>query len=144
MRGIRREVVYPHPPERVWRALTDPAVLATWLMESDIEPRVGHRFTFRTKPGPGFDGIVHCEVLEADPPRRLVYTWGGGPTKEHPTRVEWTLTPEGSGTRLLLEHSGFRGVAGFLLRTMLGRGWGHKLRDPQHFLRVLDRLATAR
>ena len=145
MKSIRREVVYPHPPERVWRALTDPAIVATWLMESDIAPRVGHRFQFRTKPGPGFDGIVHCEIVEVDPPRRLVYTWGGGPTKKKPTLVAWTLTPTDCGTRLVLEHSGFQGVAGFLLRAMLGRGWGHKLKEPQHFLAVLDRIAqTAR
>jgi uncharacterized protein YndB with AHSA1/START domain len=145
VRSIRKEVTYPHPPHRVWRALTDPAILATWLMESDIAPRVGHRFRFRTKPRSGFDGIVHCEVLEADPPHRLVYTWGGGPTKERPTVVTWTLAPtdDGRGTRLVLEHSGFHGVAGFLLRSMLGRGWGRKLGEPAHFLAVLDRLASA-
>jgi uncharacterized protein YndB with AHSA1/START domain len=143
VKAIRKEVVYPHPAERVWRALTDPRIVATWLMETDIEPRVGHRFQFRTKPGPGFDGIVHCEVLEADPPRRLVYSWAGGPTKKKPTVVMWTLTPAGTGTRLVLEHSGFHGVAGFLLRAMLGRGWGHKLREPQHFLAVLERLADS-
>src|SRR5215208_2191324 len=99
MDGIRREVVYPHPPERVWRALTDPKVLASWLMPNDIAPRVGHQFTFRTKPAPGSDGIVRCEVLEADPPKRLVYTWGGGPTKAKPTTVAWTLTRVESGTR---------------------------------------------
>ena len=143
MKSIRREVVYPHPPERVWRALTDPAIVATWLMESDIEPRVGHRFQFRTKPAPGFDGIVHCEVLEADPPRRLAYSWAGGPTRDRPTRVEWTLTPIDGGTRVLLEHSGFHGVSGFFLRTMLGRGWGHKLTQPQHFPAVLNGLAQS-
>ena len=141
MRGIRREVVYPHPPERVWRALTDPAILATWLMESDIEPRVGHRFTFRTKPGPGFDGIVHCEVLEAIAPSRLVYTWASGKMREHPTTVSWTLHPDTNGTRLVLRHSGFRGLSGFLLRGMLGSGWGRKLRE--YIGQVLDRLAAA-
>jgi uncharacterized protein YndB with AHSA1/START domain len=143
MKSIRKESVYPHPPERIWRALTDPEILATWLMPSDIRAEVGHRFQFRTKPAPGFDGIVHCEVLVADPPRRLVYTWAGGPARERPTRVEWTLTPVPEGTRLTLEHSGFSGLGGFFLRTMLGRGWGHKLREPQHFLAVLERLAAA-
>lgn len=50
--------------------------------------------------------------------------------------------PHRNGTRLVLEHSGFQGVSGFLLRSMLGRGWGHKLTEPQHFLAVLDRLAA--
>jgi uncharacterized protein YndB with AHSA1/START domain len=141
MDGIRREVVYPHPPERVWRALTDPDVLASWLMPNDIDPQVGHRFTFRTKPAPGFDGIVRCEVLEADPPHRLVYTWAGGPTKAKPTTVAWTLSRVEGGTRLTLEHTGFSGLGGFFLKAMLGRGWGHKLREPQHFAAVLARLA---
>jgi uncharacterized protein YndB with AHSA1/START domain len=140
--SIRREVVYRHPPDRVWRALTDPAVLASWLMPNDIAPRVGHRFTFRTTPAPGFDGVVHCEVLEADPPRRLVYTWAGGPTKKRPTVVTWTLERVDAGTRLTLEHTGFQGIGGWMLRSMLGRGWGHKLREPQHFAAVLDRLAA--
>ncbi len=142
MKSIRKEATYPHPPERVWRALTDPGVLATWLMPSDIKAEVGHRFQFRTKPGPGFDGIIHCQILVADPPRQLVYSWGGGPTKGRPTRVEWSLSAVPGGTKLTLEHSGFEGISGLLLRTMLGRGWGHKLREARHFLAVLDRLAA--
>lgn len=78
--SIRRELVFPQSREDVWRALTDSAALAEWLMPNDFEPRVGHRFTFRTQPNPqaGFDGIVHCEVLECAPPSRLAYTWAGG------------------------------------------------------------------
>lgn len=52
------------PPERVWRALTDPDELEAWLMENDVEPRVGHRFQFRDEPKPGWRGVVDCEVLE--------------------------------------------------------------------------------
>jgi uncharacterized protein YndB with AHSA1/START domain len=141
MKSIRRQVIYPHPPERVWCALTDPTVLAAWLMPSDIRPEVGHRFEFRTKPAPGFDGIIRCEVLVADPPRRLAYTWSGG-RGGRPTLVEWRLTPVEGGTQLILEHSGFAGLSGLLLRTMLGRGWGHKLREPQHFLAVLNQLVA--
>ena len=142
MRGIHREVTYRHPPERVWRALTDPKVLESWLMPNDIAPRVGHRFTFRTKPAPGFDGIVHCEVLEVDPPRRLVYTWAGGPTKAKPTTVTWTLDRVGDGTRLTLDHVGFEGIGGYFLQTMLGAGWARKLRRARDFPAVLDRLAS--
>jgi uncharacterized protein YndB with AHSA1/START domain len=58
---------YPHPVERVWAALTSSDALAVWLMPNDFKPVVGHRFTFRTKPAPGFDGIVHCEVLLPPP-----------------------------------------------------------------------------
>ena len=142
MKRIRKEAVYPHPPERVWRALTDPRILATWFMENDIAPHVGHRFQFKTKPGPGFDGIVHCEVVTAEPPNRFAYTWAGGPIRK-PTLVEWTLTPVERGTHVVLEHSGFEGIGGALMRTMLGRGWGHKIEQPEHLLAVLNRLALS-
>ena len=77
--------VYPHPPEKVWRALTDAQAMSEWLMPNDFEPRVRHRFTFRTDPAPGFDGIVHCEVRELTQHERLSFTWVGGPVQ---------LTPE--------------------------------------------------
>jgi len=104
--SIRRELSLPQPREDVWRALTDSAALARWLMPNDFEPRAGHRFTFKTEPNPqaGFDGIVHCEVLECDPPSALAYSWAGGGID---TRVSYRLEPEGSGTRLLFEQSGF-------------------------------------
>jgi uncharacterized protein YndB with AHSA1/START domain len=107
-RSIRREVQYPQPREQVWRALTDSAALAEWMYPNDFEPRVGHRFTFRVPPNPkrGFDGIVvHCEVLECEPPTRLTYSWAGGALVD--TRVSFRLEAEGDGTRLVFEHSGF-------------------------------------
>jgi len=85
-RDLRFEIVYPHPPERVWRALTDPRALADWLIDNDSEPRAGHRFQFRTRPAPGFDGVVRCEVVEVEAPYRLAYTWLGG-SMRRPTTV---------------------------------------------------------
>jgi uncharacterized protein YndB with AHSA1/START domain len=104
--SIRKEIVFPQSREDVWRALTDSAALADWLMPNDFEPRVGHRFTFRTQPNPqvGFDGIVHCEVLECAPPNQLAYSWAGGGID---TQVSYQLEPEGEGTRLFFEQSGF-------------------------------------
>lgn len=95
-----------HPPTKVWRALTDSDLLARWLMPNDFRPVPGHRFTFHTtpRPGQGFDGLIHCEVLELDEPRRLRWSWRGGRLD---TVVTWTLVPEGRGTRLFLEHAGF-------------------------------------
>lgn len=103
---IRREITFPQPQEEVWRALTDGAILAEWLMPNDFEPRAGHRFTFRTEPNPqaGFDGIVHCEVLACAPPSELEYSWAGGGVD---TRVRFRLEPDGSGTRVFFEQSGF-------------------------------------
>lgn len=104
---IQREIVIPKSREEVWHELTDSAALAEWMYPNDFEPRVGHRFTFRVPANPkaGFDGIVHCEVLECTPPRVLAYSWVGGPVVD--TRVSYRLEPDGEGTRLIFEHSGF-------------------------------------
>jgi uncharacterized protein YndB with AHSA1/START domain len=127
MSDIVRETVYPHPPEKVWRALTEPAAMAAWLMPNDFKPEVGHKFQFRVpKPPRGWRGIVDCEVLVVDRPRRLAYSWQGEP-HHRPTRVTWTLEAVPGGTKVRFEHSGFRARA-FLLRWMLGRGWGKMLR----------------
>jgi uncharacterized protein YndB with AHSA1/START domain len=123
MSEIVLETVYGHSPDRVWRALTDPKELGAWLMPNDFIPTVGHRFQFKFGLQLGWRGIVDCEVLEVDPPRRLAYSWQGDP-KHRVTTVTWTLTPTPEGcTRLKLEHSGFRGLGGTLLKRMLGSGW---------------------
>jgi uncharacterized protein YndB with AHSA1/START domain len=100
----------PHPPEKVWRALTQSALIAEWLMQNDFELAVGKRFTFRATPQPGWKGVTNCEVLEIEPLRRLVYAWGDGTESESglKTIVAWTLTPTAGGTHVRMEHSGFR------------------------------------
>jgi uncharacterized protein YndB with AHSA1/START domain len=120
MGSIRVETIYAAPIGAVWRALTDPEELASWLMPNDFQPVVGHQFTFRTHPAPGFDGIVHCEVLEVELERRLSYSWVGGGVK---TQVSFTLEPHGAGTKLTLLHSGFAGARGVLVQKILSTGW---------------------
>jgi uncharacterized protein YndB with AHSA1/START domain len=119
------------PREMVWHALTDSAHLGAWLMPNDFRPEIGHRFTFRTKPAPGFDGTVHCEVLEISPPERLVISWKGGALD---TRVSFDLEQTGEGTRLTLRHSGFAGLSNVLPRIALGFGWKDLLAQklPRH------------
>lgn len=122
------------PPKTVWRALTEPGLLSAWLMENDIRPVVGHRFTFRARPMPGWDGVVHCEVLEVEPFRRLRYSWRGGADEQHgfiggklDTTVTWTLSESASGGTLLrLEHEGFLPKDAFAYENM-GKGWRGKL-----------------
>lgn len=95
---VEREL--PHPPEKVWRALTQPHLIAEWLMKTDFAPVMDHRFDFR------FDwGVVECRVRSVEPERRLSYTWNSGALE---TMVTWTLTPTDSGTLLRMEQTGFR------------------------------------
>ncbi len=78
---IHREILFPKPPEAVWKSLASSAALREWLYPNDFEPRVGHQFTFEVPPKPevGFEGLcVHCEVLQCDEPNRLVFSWEGG------------------------------------------------------------------
>ncbi|HZE31354.1 MAG TPA: SRPBCC domain-containing protein [Actinoallomurus sp.] len=105
-RTIRVDEFLAHPPARVWKALTDPVLLAKWLMPNDFRPVVGHRFTFLTDPRPnvGFDGVIRCEVLVVEPEHLLRISWRGGSLE---TTVTWSLASEGRGTRLFLEHDGF-------------------------------------
>jgi uncharacterized protein YndB with AHSA1/START domain len=104
-RSLVIEKTLAHSPEKLWRALTESALIADWLMANDFAAVVGHRFTLRTEPAHGWNGVVEGEVLEVEAPRRLVYTWfsEGGPD----TVVAWTLEPAAEGTRLVMEQSGF-------------------------------------
>jgi uncharacterized protein YndB with AHSA1/START domain len=105
---IQKEILIPQPREQVWLALTDSATLAGWMFPNDIEPRVGHHFTFRVPANPkaNFDGmIVNCEVLECAPPGRLAFSWSAGGLAD--SRVSFRLESASEGTRLYLEHSGF-------------------------------------
>ena len=120
------EATYPHPPERVWEAISDSRALEAWLMPNDFKPEVGHRFTFRTDPAPGFDGIVHCEVLKVKPPQLLQFTWKGGPLD---TVVTFTLQPTVEGTRLTFRQTGFKGLQANIVRLILKSGWGKMSRE---------------
>ena len=94
-----------HSPEKVWRALTDPVLLAEWLLPAiglELEP--GAEFTFKTQAYPGWDGTVNCRFLEIEPHRKLSYTWS---VPFLDTVVTFTLAPSASGTRLSLVQSGF-------------------------------------
>jgi uncharacterized protein YndB with AHSA1/START domain len=105
---IRREIQIPQPREQVWQGIADRIELAEWMFPNDFEPRVGHRFTFRVPANPkaNFDGlVVHCEVLECEPPSRLAFSWSAGGLVG--TQVSFRLEPDGEGTRLFFEHSGF-------------------------------------
>jgi uncharacterized protein YndB with AHSA1/START domain len=104
--SISFEFDLPHSPEKVWRALTDPDLLAEWLLPVvDLELEPGAAFTFKTQSYPGWDGIVNCRFIEIESHRKLSYAWA---VPFLDTVVTFTLTPTGSGTRLSLVQSGFK------------------------------------
>jgi uncharacterized protein YndB with AHSA1/START domain len=104
--SISFEFDLQHSPERVWRALTEPALLTEWLLPvAQLELEPGAAFTFKTQAYPGWDGIVNCRILEIDAHRKLSYTWGAGGMDNI---VTFTLTPTASGTHLSLVQSGFK------------------------------------
>jgi len=95
---VEREISFP--PEKIWRALTQPHLVAEWLMKTDFRPVIDHRFNFR-----GDWGAVDCQVLAIEPNKSLSYTWAAHGLE---SVVTWTLTPTSTGTHLRMEQSGFR------------------------------------
>jgi len=126
MAEIRIVRDYPQSPETVWRALTDPTLIPRWTSTGaggrpeGFATSVGTKFRYVAKPKPGWSGIVECEVLESDEPTLLRYSWadpGGGEV----TEVAYRLEARGNGTRFTFEHTGFSGIGGLFMATLLGR-----------------------
>ena len=102
---IERDIA--HPPEKIWRALTEPHLIAEWLMKNDFRPDIGHRFNLTGEWG----GVLDCEVLDIEPHRTLSYSWNfthDDAAFDLRSVVTFTLTPTAAGTHLRVEQSGFR------------------------------------
>ena len=102
---VEREIA--HPPEKLWRALTQPHLIAEWLMKSDFKPAVGHRFTLTGDWG----GVLDCEVLAIEPHKTLSYIWNfahDDAAYDLKSVVTFTLTPTRTGTHMRMEQVGFR------------------------------------
>lgn len=102
---VERE--FAHPPEKLWRALTQPHLISEWLMDNDFVPEAGHHFQLRGEWG----GVLECEVLALEPNRRLSYSWNfanDDPAYALESVVVFTLSPTDTGTHLRVEQSGFR------------------------------------
>jgi uncharacterized protein YndB with AHSA1/START domain len=127
MSEIRIVRDYPHSPEKVWRALTDPALIPLWTSTGaggrpeGFVPVAGTKFRFVAKPKPGWNGIVDCEVIEADEPWLLRYSWADGNGGGDVTQVAYRLEPRADGTRFSYEHTGFTGAGGLFMSILLGR-----------------------
>jgi len=128
--------VFPHDPETIWKALTTSELISRWMMApKGFQPIEGQRFTFQTTAGGAWDGVIHCQVLEAIPNERFVYAWKGGHESNVgygallDSVVTFTLSSVAGGTRLRLVHSGFvlpKNEAAF--KTM-GEGWKKVVRN---------------
>ena len=133
---IEREM--PHPPDRVWRALTQGPLIEEWLMQNDFQPVVGHKFNFRAAPMPHWNGVTDCEVLVVEPNRRLSYSWNASGEEAATglkTLVTWTLTPTERGVLVRMEQSGFRPEEA---RNYQGASYGW-----QKFIGGLERVSAA-
>ena len=129
---VEREI--PHPPEKIWRALTQPHLIEEWLMKNDFSPTVGQRFNFRADWG-----AVDCQVLTVEPNKALSYTWSV--TRDDMAAlksiVTWTLTPTSTGTHLRMEQSGFRPDQEQAFRGAHG-GWRRFLSKLEEVLARID------
>lgn len=131
LRSVVLERDLPHAPEKLWRALTQPHLIAEWLMKTDFQPTLGHRFNLTGEWG----GVLDCEVLAIEPHRTLSYSWNfvhDDPAYALESVVTFTLTPTTTGTHLRVEQAGFRPDQ----KQAFGgaqAGWGQ-------FLEKLDRL----
>lgn len=121
----------PYQPEKIWRALTQGALMKEWLMDNDFEPVVGHKCRFRTTPKPNWDGVIESEVLVIEPNKKLSYSWGSLGLE---TVVVWTLAPTQAGTLLRMEQSGFRPDQEFAYKGA-NYGW-------QRFISALERVVA--
>ena len=124
--SIKFTRAYHFPIEDVWKAISNKASMSEGLMPCNIEPVVGHKFQFKTKPFPGFNGTIDCQVLEVIENQLLSFSWSGGPLKQ--TKVSFRLEESGRKTVLHFEHSGFKGVLNRLIvKKILSNGWKTKI-----------------
>ena len=125
MSDIRIVRDYPYPRPKVWRALTDPALIPLWTATGaggradGFTPAVGTRFQWIARPKPGWRGVVDCEVLAVSEPSLLRYSWTGDEGGDV-TEVTYRLEARDSGTRFTYEHTGFTGLGGIFMSTLLG------------------------
>jgi uncharacterized protein YndB with AHSA1/START domain len=104
-RSLVIEKELPHPPEKVWRALTQGPLIKEWLMDNDFQPVVGHKFNFRSTPMPNWNGIIDSEVLVIEPNKKLSFSWSSLGLQ---SVVVWTLVATSAGTLVRMEQSGFQ------------------------------------
>ncbi|NGN68076.1 SRPBCC domain-containing protein [Streptomyces sp. A7024] len=120
---------FAHPPAKVWRALTEPELIARWMMPGDFRLEVGHRYRLQARPmpGTGFSGTIDAEVLGYEPEKSVTVRWQDAAAEGSPAdfTITWRLEAEGHGTRLFLSQSGFDpdDAMSQQARKIMGGGW---------------------
>jgi uncharacterized protein YndB with AHSA1/START domain len=151
-RTIHIKRTLPYSIDQVWKALTDAKMLGLWFMPNDFEPVLYREFTFHKDPQPGWDGITNCQVTALNPPHTVAYTYRGtasgvktlacadirsdtadaavkGIFTDLDTVLKFTLTPEGTNTRFVMEHSGFKGFKLVIVSFVMEKGWKKLIRE---------------
>jgi len=91
--AIAFEVELAHAPAKVWRALTEPALLSKWLLPvTGLTLAPGSAFTLKAQAFPDWDGTVHCQLREIEAQQKLSYSWAVSEMALE-TLVTFTLTP---------------------------------------------------
>ena len=143
---IKHTIFYNHPASVVWEYLTKPELIELWLMKTDLQPIVGHEFTFTTRPLPqfNFDGIMKCKMIEVVPNEKLSYTWVGGMNGviSLDSIVVWKLTEKSGGTELVLEHTGFNEASAMAFGPM-NEGWWRNINKITELLKHQNDNANA-
>lgn len=120
---IERTIIMDAPIQKVWKAIATSEGLAVWFMPNDFQPVIGHEFTFISQPKGEWDGIVHCKVMELDPPNRLGFTWCGNNMEQY---VSFELKELEGKTQFKLVHAGWSEEHTIIRDTMYD-GWGYIL-----------------
>jgi uncharacterized protein YndB with AHSA1/START domain len=138
---IKQTWHFKQPPQEVWEYLTKPELIEQWLMKTDFQPIIGHkfRFTFTPKDESQYEGTVHCEVLEVKPFTKLSYSWDGNAkdgSRTFNSMVVWTLIAKDNGTELQLQHNGFTVLQDILTHT---NGWNACLKRFKELINVIKK-----
>ncbi len=159
-RTIHLQQFFPQNPELVWRCLTDADLLGKWFMANNIKAEPGAEFIFKMAPQKGWDGVTHCQITELIPLSKIAYTYRGEATGEKAlacaginsepadkagkhlfmtldTVLSFTLHPENSGTRLEVNHSGYKGLKLVIVSLIMGMGWKKQLKKLETVLATL-------